>query len=112
MNIIRPIASLKMTALRRQPGYLEECLRVGKVTGEGQAQLVEFTPEQFQDIRRRFQISNFKSQIPKPGLGDRVHAVAGPIGRALHWPCLKGDGTTDLKPGSPCDKIRTQLNRL
>ncbi len=45
-----------------------------------------------------------------PGLGDRVHQLAGPIGRAIHWPCLKGDGSTDLIPGSPCDKLKRMLN--
>jgi hypothetical protein len=101
MNIILPIKKIHAAAPARQPGYLEECLRLGKVTGPGDSALIEFTPEQFQDIRRRF---------AKPGLGDRIHRVAGPIGRAIHWPCMKGDGTTDLRPGSPCDKIRTMLN--
>ncbi len=109
MNVIRPMSSLAQTALRRKPGYLDACLRLGKVTGAGESQLVEFTPEQFADIRRTFQISNLKS---KTGLGDRVHQVLGPIGQAIHWPCLKGDGTTDLKPGSPCDKTKNFLNKL
>jgi hypothetical protein len=46
------------------------------------------------------------------GWGDKLHRVLGPIGRAIHWPCMKGDGTTDLKPGSPCDKGRTFLNDI
>jgi hypothetical protein len=45
-------------------------------------------------------------------LGDAAHAILGPIGRAIHWPCLKGDGTTDLKPGSPCAKAIDKLNAL
>jgi hypothetical protein len=45
-------------------------------------------------------------------LGDLIHSVAGPIGRAVRWPCLKGGGTTDLKPGSPCDRARRALNVL
>ena len=49
---------------------------------------------------------------PSKGLGDLVHQIAGPIGRALHWPCLKGDGTTDLKPNSLCDRFRQKLNKL
>ena len=48
----------------------------------------------------------------KGGLGDKLHRVAGPIGRAIGWPCLKGDGTTELKPGSPCDKARKLLNTI
>ena len=54
-------------------------------------------------------------EVIKPssaGLGDRVHAIAGPIGRAIGWPCLKGDGSTDLKPGSPCDRARNFLNKI
>lgn len=46
------------------------------------------------------------------GLGDLVHKAAGPIGKAIRWPCLKGDGTTDLKPGSPCDRARKKLNQV
>ena len=102
MNIIRPLASLKKTAANRQPGYLEECLRLGKVSGAAGSELVEFTPEQHATLRSQF----------APGLGDRVHNVAGPIGRAIHWPCMKDDGTTDLKPGSPCDRARNLLNKL
>jgi hypothetical protein len=103
MNVILPLQKIHAAAPARQPGYLAECLRLGKVTGNGQAQLIEFTPAQFADIRKRF---------AKPGLGDRIHRIAGPIGRAINWPCLKGDGTTDLKPGSPCDKLRQKLNKL
>jgi hypothetical protein len=99
LNIIRPITSLRATALKRGPGYLDYCIKVAKVTGSGDATLCEFTPEQFADIRKRF-----------PGLGDKVHAVAGVIGAATAWPCMKGDGTTDLKPGSPCDRAKNFLN--
>jgi hypothetical protein len=121
VNIIIPLKKVRAAAPARQPGYLEECLRTGKVTGTGQAQLIEFTPEQFADIRRRFNPSygadrSDKSDPSDPsdkkGLGDALHRVAGPIGRAIHWPCMKGDGTTDLKPGSPCDKLRGTLNKI
>ena len=118
MNIILPLKKIHAAAPARQPGYLEECLRLGKVTGEGAAALIEFTPEQFADVRRRFalkaegrsQNAEFSLQTSTFRLGDAVHRLAGPIGRALHWPCLKGDGTTDLKAGSPCDKMRKMLN--
>lgn len=60
--------------------------------------------------------SNSKSEIANagaaPGLGDAIHKVAGPIGRAIGWPCMKGDGTTDLKPESPCARAREFLNNL
>ena len=58
-----------------------------------------------------------KANRPKPGetpigLGDKVHRVLGPVGALIRWPCMKGDGTIDLKPGSPCDNGRTFLNEL
>ncbi|MGD0813362.1 MAG: hypothetical protein ABSA83_07140 [Verrucomicrobiota bacterium] len=110
-KIILPVSRIRAAAPQRQPGYLEECLRLGKISGE----LVEFTAEQFADIRRRFGRSD-KSDTSvlsdKQRLGDAVHRIAGPIGRAIHWPCMKGDGTTDLKPGSPCDRVRITLNKL
>jgi len=49
---------------------------------------------------------------PGIGLGDAVHKVLGPIGKAINWPCLKGNGTTDLKAGSPCDKVKNLLNKI
>ncbi|MGP8200207.1 MAG: hypothetical protein ACLQU4_11975 [Limisphaerales bacterium] len=108
-KIILPVSRIRAAAPARKPGHLEECLRLGKISGE----FVEFTVEQFADIRRRFTLSDAsdKSDLSdKRGLGDAVHRMAGPIGRALHWPCMKGDGPTDLKPGSPCDQIRKILN--
>jgi hypothetical protein len=97
---IRPLASLKRTARYRKPGYLERCLQLGQL--DSATQLVHFTPENWLKIRQEFKL----------GLGDAVHAIAGPIGRALRWPCMKGDGTIDLKPGSPCDRARNGLNSL
>jgi hypothetical protein len=120
VNIILPISKIHAAAPGRKPGYLQECLRIGKVSGSGQAQLVEFTPAQYADLRRRFAMAQQVRQHsgllagPKPGegWGDAVHRIAGPIGRAIGWPCMKGDGTTDLKPGSPCDQARGFLNNL
>jgi hypothetical protein len=107
VNIIRPLSSLKKTAGQRKPGYLEECLRVGKVSGTSGADMVEFTPDQHAYLRSRFSL-----EPAKGGWGDAVHRIAGPIGRAIHWPCMKGDGTTELKAGSPCDRARNLLNKL
>jgi len=97
---IRPLASLKKTARHRKPGYLQRCLQLGQLDPE--RQFVHFTPENWMKIRQEFKL----------GLGDAIHAIAGPVGRALRWPCMKGDGTIDLKPGSPCDRARNGLNRL
>jgi hypothetical protein len=80
-----------------QEGYFEQQRRT--------AVIVPATPEQLAAQKKAV-------EERKMGFGDRAHQVLGPIGRAIHWPCLKGDGTTDLKPGSPCDKLRQKLNAL
>jgi hypothetical protein len=97
---IRPLANLQKTAQRRKPGYLERCLELGRL--DPATQTVHFTPVAWLKIRQEFKL----------GLGDAVHAVAGPIGRALRWPCMKGNGSIDLKPGSPCDRARKGLNGI
>ncbi len=110
---LRPLASLKATAARRKPGYLDACLSLGQL--DQSAGMVKFTPENWLKIRQEFALPKapVASAVPKTvGLGDAIHKVAGPIGRRLKWPCLKGDGTTNLKPGSPCDKARKLLNKL
>jgi hypothetical protein len=117
MNILLPMTKIHAAAPARRGGYLEECLRIGKVTGAGNAALIEFTPEQFNQIKARFRVQSAKrrtlhSPLSTLHLGDRVHQIAGPIGRAIHWPCMKGNGTTDLKPGSPCDKTKNFLNKI
>jgi len=121
---LHPISRLKLKEASRAPGWLDEIMRVGKIIGSGNATLVELTPEQFATIRKqfnpRFPHPALRPPSPSgrgqgegsPGLGDKVHSVLGPIGKAIHWPCLKGDGTTDLKPGSPCDKIKNTLNKI
>jgi hypothetical protein len=65
-------------------------------------------PGDIQDKRLR------AAMTPAPGLrlGDKVHAILGSIGRAIHWPCMKGDGTTDLKPKSLCGYLRQTLNNI
>ncbi len=100
MKELRPLASLKKRAQYRKPGYLERCLELGQL--DQATQMVRFKPEAWMKIREEFKL----------GFGDAVHAIAGPIGRAIHWPCLKGDGTIDLKPDSPCDRARTSLNTV
>jgi hypothetical protein len=98
MKELRPLTSLKKRAQFRKPGYLERCLELGEL--DEATQMVRFTPENWLKIRAEFNL----------GLGDAIHAIAGPIGRTIHWPCLKGDGTTDLNPGSPCEGARRRLN--
>ena len=98
MKELRPLTSLQRTAKRRKPGYLERCLALGQL--DPVTQTVHFTPEAWLKIRREFKL----------GLGDAIHAIAGPIGRALRWPCMKGDGSLELKPGSPCERARNGMN--
>jgi len=67
-----------------------------------------FSESEFQEMKKRAR-SGVKGKI---GLGDRVHNVLGKVGLAIHWPCMKGDGTTDLKPKSLCDYFRITLNKI
>jgi hypothetical protein len=123
------IKDLHAVAKERREGYLEACLRAGKISRDGQWMIfddaahtkirVQFNPH------RRFTLplpleegrggggsAGRHGEGSQTGLGDLLHKVAGPIGKAIHWPCLKGDGTTDLKPGSPCDRARRKLNKV
>src|ERR1700722_2029940 len=100
MKELRPLASLKKRAQYRKPGYIERCLELGEL--DEARQMVRFPPEAWLKNRAEFKL----------GLGDAIPAIAGPIGRAIHWPCMKGDGTTDLKPDSPCDRARIALNTV
>jgi hypothetical protein len=106
------IATIHAVAKHRKPGYLAACLNAGRRNGEW----LEWPDDVHQALRARFQISNLKSEIPNsapcPRLGDCIHKIAGPIGLLLHWPCLKGGGTTDLRPGSPCARIQARLNTI
>lgn len=118
-TILVTLASLqhKEATGRRKPGFVAECLRLGKIDTTGK--LIEFTIPDRDRIKqtwsqpRTIQIDPLgRDALPRVRLGDAVHAVAGPIGRAIKWPCLKGDGTTDLKPGSPCDRFKKRLNKI
>src|SRR5258708_960907 len=112
--IVFSLEQMKLVAINRPKGYLDECMRLGKLSAN--ESMLTFTPAAFIDIRNRFP-ETIKTRVINPsienvGLGDRLHKAFGPIGRAIHWPCMKGDGTTDLKPSSPCDKGRTLLNKI
>lgn len=45
------------------------------------------------------------------GLGDAIAAIATPIARALHLPCID-PATQQLRPESPCAKRKAALNNL
>ena len=102
------ITDLHRAAKARKPGYLAACEQAGRIEGEW----LVFTDEAHAKLRDQYAIVTVRGADPRRGLGDLVHSVAGPIGKAIHWPCLKGDGTTNLRPGSPCDKTRRALNKI
>lgn len=120
MKELRPLWRLKQTARRRKPGYLAACLELGKL--DEKTGLVAFNAEAWMQIRQKYAMPKKpcnlatipeKLRAKKPlGLGDAIHKIAGPIGRAINWPCVKDDGTTDLKPGSPCDQLREAANKI
>jgi hypothetical protein len=107
------IKDLHAVAKQRGEGYLEACLKAGKISPDGQWMI--FDDAAHTKIRLQY---NAQSKVGRGerreslALGDLVHKIAGPIGKAIHWPCLKGDGTTDLKPGSPCDRAKKVLNKV
>lgn len=96
----------------RKPGYLDACLSRGKLVDRNGEPFLQLSDSDYEAIRREFSIEGTIVSPRRKGLGDAIHKVAGPIGRAVRWPCLKGDGTTELKPGSPCDRARNALNRI
>ena len=111
------IARLQRAAKARKPGYLEACMKVGHIAG----QFIMLEDSDHAAIADEFAIIKLKPPYPRrsdrigqgegtPGLGDALHSVLGPIGRRIKWPCMKGDGTIDLKPGSPCAKRVQKLN--
>ena len=121
MNLVIPLTDHHVAAFKA--GFAEECRRLGKPVAATSGGAVILTDAQWADVHARFAIKaegGRQNAEPRPvslqpsafKLGDAMHRLAGPIGRALGWPCLKGDGSTDLKPGSPCDKLRSALNNL
>ncbi len=98
------LADVMAMARLRKPGYVEACLAAGKMKRSPDGPVLEFSDGDHARLRAEF--------APGKGLGDRLHELFGPIGRAVHWPCLKGDGSTDLKPGSPCARARAWLNKV
>ena len=93
------ISLIEKAAPFRKEGFKDECFKRGKLIRE--EKWLEFS-----DVDHEFIRENYNTK----GIGDKAHEVLGPIGKVIHWPCMKGDGTTDLKPGSPCDKGRILLN--
>lgn len=112
------IGRLHEASKSRRSGYLDAVMKAAGQYGpprevEGKV-YVRIHQVDHDEITEKFNpaASIIRGATVKKGFGDKVHSIFGPIGRAIHWPCLKGDGTMDLKPGSPCDKARKLLNKL
>jgi hypothetical protein len=110
------IADLHAVAKQRGDGYLEACVKFGRISRDGQWMI--FDDATHSKIRLQYNPHRTIS-LPLPGgqggrigVGDAIHKIAGPIGKAIHWPCLKNDGTTHLKPDSPCARARRWLNKV
>lgn len=123
------IGLLQKASASRKPGYLDAVM--GKsVPDQNHPGFVLITKDDYKTIGDQFEIVSGAAAmvrdkegffgtkaipgitVERRGLGDMIHSVAGPIGKAISWPCMKGDDTTDLKPGSPCDKVKTTLNKI
>lgn len=97
------VKTLREIAKVRGQAYLDDCLRTGRLEGG----VVYWDEEPFAALQAKW-----KEVDQREGWGDRLHRFFGPIGRVIHWPCMKGDGSTDLIPGSPCDQNRKILNKI
>jgi hypothetical protein len=114
------IKDLHAVAKQRGEGYLEACLKAGKISPDGQWMIfdndahtkirVQYNPHR--TISLPLPLEEGRGEGIRLRLGDALHKIAGPIGKAIHWPCMKGDGKTDLKPGSPCARARRALNKV
>jgi hypothetical protein len=97
-----PIRDLDKVAATKRPGYADRINRFEVVDG-----FFRIPDDEYVKMRGE------NWDLPRPqGLGDAIHKIAGPIGRAIGWPCVKKDGSTDLIPGSPCAKWRDDLNTI
>ena len=104
------VRTATMIATLRCKSYIDDCEKYGtkgEIAGEP---VFFFTPKAHRILRAKWQ-----EHDAKMGLGDVLHTVFGRIGRFIHWPCNKrvdGKVTNDLQEGSPCDRMRTQLNKV
>lgn len=119
------VGRLEMAAPKRKVGLREAYLKAGKLVQVNGKPFIQLSDANYQQIRRDFppivvQIAKktgmpiksipaaARSRLP---LGDMIHAVAGPIAKALKLPCVE-NGTTILKPNSPCAKRQQRGNEI
>ena len=97
---------------RRPPGYAAALEAAGEPDPDGLH--LRIGAAELEAVKERFGVGDCPDC--GRGLGDLVHRVAGPIGKALHYPCNERDAdgkpTAELRPGSPCDRARSALNRV
>jgi hypothetical protein len=93
MNGVRlKISSVESAASSRKPGYLQDVLKSGLISGEW----IELSAEDFDRIRETY----------STGLGDIVKRVAQPIARGID--AVLG---TDLKNCNSCESRRVAMNK-
>jgi hypothetical protein len=113
------ISTLHLVAKQRAPGFLEACMKVGKLSAD--KEWLEWDDKTHAALRREFNhIQSSQSFVPQItggpqkkgiGLGDVVSKVATPIARALGMDCIDKK-TNELKPDSGCAKRRDALNGI
>jgi hypothetical protein len=125
------VGRLHQAAAARKPGVIDAYMKKGRLVTIRKKPFIQLSDADYQAIRADFALIKTSPRLralspsgrgqgegpgasppTKSGLGDALHKVAGPIGRSIKWPCMKKDGTTDLIPGSPCDRARKLLNKL
>ena len=98
MKIIS-LRSIKLVAHARRPGYVEACLRHGKLDAGGK--LVEFSDEAHARLRHDYALR---------GAGDLAEAAIRKIPGVSLLPCHDRQ-THDLKPQSGCAQRRNAMNK-
>ena len=108
--------AIQFSTLRRL--YGDGGLVKFKAAGRIEQDTVEIEVEEARELHKELagDDSHGLTESRPTGLGDLVHKVAGPIGKAIHWPCNErdadGNPTTELRPGSPCAHARALLNKI
>jgi hypothetical protein len=111
------ISHLHLVAKQRPQGYLEACMKAGKISQDGC--WITFSDAAHAALRDEFTLKELHPK-PKPkfklspahtiGLGDAFHQAAMPIARKLKLSCVKPNGT--LRALSPCAMRRSKWNRI
>lgn len=79
----------------------DDCAAAFLAQAKKEGAMLSLPEEQWREIARKYP--------RRTGLGDLIEKAVKPIAKAMHHPCL--DEQAQLRPGSPCAKIRDALNR-